>query len=116
MNKNLGSSEEEKISICDRIILWKGVMRRFLLYIFNRRYINKNFLKRQGKCLRCGACCKLAFKECPYLRIETDETTFCIKHELFRMPNCIIFPIDNNDIKDRNKISKKPCGYYFEED
>jgi hypothetical protein len=107
------SEEEIKISIFNRMFLWKGVIRRFLLYIVNRSYINKSYLKRQGKCLRCGACCKLAFKRCPYLKKETNENYSCIKHESFRTPNCIIFPIDPSDIKDRNIISKKPCGYSF---
>ena len=106
--------EEGKISIFTRIILWKGVIRRFLLYITNKKYINKNFIRRQGKCLRCGACCKLVFKKCPYLKMEIDGKTLCIKHELFRMPNCIVFPIDHNDIKYRNKILNKPCGYFFD--
>lgn len=95
-------------------MLWKGVVRRFVLYIFNRKYINEQHLKRQGECLRCGACCKLTFKKCPCLKTEEDGKYICIKHEIFRMPNCILFPIDDSDIKDRNIISKKQCGYYFE--
>jgi hypothetical protein len=113
--RTVGFNEEDiKVSIFNRIFLWKGVIRRLLLYFVNRRYINKNYLKRHGKCLRCGACCKLGFKWCPYLRLETDGEYFCKKHESFRIPNCKIFPIDTRDIKDRNIISKKPCGYYFE--
>jgi hypothetical protein len=104
---------ETNISIFNRIFLWKGVIRRFLLYIVSRGYISKSHLKRQGKCLRCGACCKLVFKRCPYLKKGTDENYSCAKHESFRMPNCIIFPVDPSDIKDRNIISKKPCGYSF---
>jgi hypothetical protein len=110
----MGKEEEIKISISNRFLLWKGVMRRLFIYFFNKKYMHKNCLKRKGACLRCGACCKLMFKRCPYLKMEIDEKCFCIKHESFRMPNCKIFPIDFADIKDRNIISKKPCGYYFE--
>ena len=114
VDKEIVVFEEEKVSIYTRLILWKGVIRRFFLYTFNKRYIEKKFSKRQGKCLRCGACCKLVFKKCPYLKTAIDGKTSCVKHASFRMPNCIIFPIDNNDLKDRNKISNKPCGYSFE--
>jgi hypothetical protein len=79
----------------------------------NRQYIYENHLKRQGKCLRCGACCKLMFKTCPCLKMEPDGKYICIKHESFRLPNCKIFPVDFRDINDRNIISTEKCGYYF---
>ncbi|GHV88809.1 hypothetical protein AGMMS50267_11690 [Spirochaetia bacterium] len=110
---NIFGESDKTISIFDRIKLWKGVIRRFLIYFFRKNYINKNILKRQGKCIRCGACCKLAFKECPYLKMGTEGKYTCIRHESFRMPNCIIFPIDQKDISDRNKVSNESCGYYF---
>ncbi|MDR1626490.1 MAG: hypothetical protein LBT33_08100 [Spirochaetia bacterium] len=32
------------------------------------------------------------------------------------MPNCKIFPVDYRDIKDRDAVSHKPCGYYFDQE
>ena len=37
----------------------------------------------------------------------------CKIHKSFRMPNCIIFPVDLRDIEDRNLVSSEPCGYKF---
>jgi hypothetical protein len=106
--------DEEKVSLFKRIVLWKGVIRRFVLYLFNKNYIHKTSLKRQGKCLRCGACCKLTFAYCPYLSVDANGRYSCVKHESFRLPNCVVFPIDQHDLLDRNIISQKPCGYSFE--
>ena len=111
---DISCEDNGKVSFFNRIVLWKGVIRRFLLYIFNKKYINKKHKERKGQCIRCGACCKLAVKKCMYLEIDTNKIYFCKHHKSFRMPNCVIFPIDNKDIKDRNIITKEPCGYYFE--
>ncbi|GMO17558.1 MAG: hypothetical protein Pg6A_04040 [Termitinemataceae bacterium] len=112
MGENLAVVADKKITIFHRMFLWKGVIRRFFIYVFKGHI--KNHGKRKGKCLRCGSCCKLMFKVCPYLKTEADGKCTCVKHESFRMPNCEIFPVDIRDIKDRNILSKQTCGYYFE--
>jgi hypothetical protein len=51
---------------------------------------------------------------CIYLIIASDGKSSCKKYKSFRTLNCKYFPIDTNDIKDRDIVSNKPCGYYFE--
>ena len=103
------------VSIGNRLLLWTGVMRRFLLYVFNRKYIEKSVSKRQGECLRCGACCRLVLSRCPHLTFEEDGKSSCTKYNTTRMPNCVIFPIDHRDIRERNIVSPTPCGFSFGE-
>jgi len=102
------------VSAAQRLLLWSGVMRRFLLYVFNKKYVEASASKCKGECLRCGACCRLAVSECPYLTFDDDGKSSCVKYNETRMPNCVIFPIDHRDIKERNIVSKIPCGYRFE--
>lgn len=90
-------------------------MRRFFLYVFNKKYVTESSLKRRGECLRCGACCRLIASACPYLTFEADGKSSCVKYATTRMPNCVIFPIDRRDIKERDIVSGTPCGYAFEE-
>jgi hypothetical protein len=95
-----------------RIFLLKGVLRRFFLYMFNRAYVQKNIERRKGSCKQCGACCRLFMSHCVYLRFE-DGKSSCVNYNGFRMPNCKIFPIDEQDIKERDVLSNIPCGYHF---
>ena len=105
-----------EISVGHRLLLWSGVMRRFLLYVFNKKYVKESVSKCQGECLRCGACCKLALKQCPYLAFDANGKSSCTKYDISRMPNCVVFPIDNRDIKERDIVSSTPCGYSFSAD
>ena len=93
--------------------LWCGVMRRFFIFIFHKKYIEDMLKFRSGKCARCGACCKLISRKCPYLELNSEGMYSCKIHKSFRMPNCIIFPVDYRDIEDRNLVTCKPCGYKF---
>jgi len=104
------------VSVGHRLLLWSGVMRRFLLYVFNKKYVKANALKCQGECLRCGACCKLALKQCPYLAFDECGKSSCTKYDNSRMPNCVVFPIDDRDIKERDIVSSTPCGFSFAPD
>jgi hypothetical protein len=97
-----------------RLTLWRGVLRRFFLFVFNKNYVETSISGRQGKCRRCGACCRLVLHQCVYLAVGEDGKSACSKYQSFRMPNCKIFPVDCRDIKDRDLISDAPCGYYFE--
>jgi len=101
------------VSVAHRLMLWSGVMRRFLLYVFNKKYVSESVSKCEGECLRCGACCRLFVKECPYLTFGEDGKSSCTKYNTVRMPNCVIFPIDSRDIRERDIVSKTPCGYSF---
>jgi hypothetical protein len=111
--ENAAFPADKKITIGNRLVLWFGVLRRFFLYVFNRKYVEQGIAKRKGNCARCGACCTLITGNCVYLSFDSDGKSLCRNYNAFRMPNCRIFPIDNNDIKDRDIVSKKPCGFYF---
>ncbi|MDR1931428.1 MAG: hypothetical protein LBQ57_01270 [Spirochaetales bacterium] len=52
-------------------------------------------------------------KQCVYLRFDEQGKSLCGIYQGRRMSNCVIFPIDERDINDRNRVSEMPCGYYF---
>jgi len=89
-----------------------GKARRFYIHTFNRDYIRRNRGRVRGECRRCGACCTLMF-DCPFLH-NSNEVAHCIRHET-RPRNCRVFPIDEQDIKDRDLVSRNgPCGFHFD--
>ena len=94
------------------VLLW-GKIRRFYYGHFEGNKVKKKLTLRRGECARCGACCKLMFT-CPFLVTHIDGTTSCMIHR--RRPlNCRIFPVDMQDIRDRDLIDKvSKCGFYFE--
>jgi hypothetical protein len=95
-----------------RLILLRGVARRFLLNLFRRRYVRESVARRQGTCRRCGACCHLVANTCARLRSRADGSTECWRYTSFRMPNCRTFPIDPRDLADRDLVAPDiPCGY-----
>jgi hypothetical protein len=108
------SNGDKNVSGVGRLILWIGVFRRFFLFLIMSNYVNRSIKKRKGACSRCGTCCKLLMKSCIHLRFDGEGNAECKKYKSFRMPNCKIFPIDKADIRDRDLVSSKPCGYYFE--
>ena len=88
-----------------------GKSRRFLYSMFGNGYVEKQLDQRQGECKRCGACCKLLL-DCPFLDDSTSPA-HCRIYE-YTSPNCTIFPLDERDIADRNRILPDvPCGYHF---
>jgi len=100
-----------------RMILLRGVLRRSFLYAFRPGYVRKSIALRKGQCARCGACCNLmAKKGCPMLGFEESGLSLCKIHGSFRMPNCVIFPVDARDIADRDLVAADgvKCGYSFE--
>jgi len=50
------------------------------------------------------------------LGFEDSGLSLCKIHGSFRMPNCIIFPVDARDIADRDLVALDgvKCGYSFE--
>lgn len=100
-----------------RLILLRGVVRRFFLNLFCKGYIRRSVAARKGECRRCGVCCHLVANKCPSLRILQQGNTRCVLYHLYRMPNCVTFPIDARDIADRDLVAPPdvPCGYFFDE-
>ena len=89
-----------------------GKSRRFLYSVFGNGYVTRQLDRRQGECKRCGACCKLLLN-CPFLD-DSKSLCNCRIYE-HTSPNCTIFPLDERDLADRNRIlPNEPCGYYFE--
>lgn len=100
-----------------RMILWRGVFRRFFLSVFRPGYVKASIARRQGSCARCGACCHLTAKHgCPSLAFEEAGLSLCKIHGSVRMPNCVIFPVDARDIADRDLVAPDgvKCGFRFE--
>ncbi len=100
-----------------RMILWRGVFRRFYFYLFRPGYVRQSIATRKGECARCGTCCNLTAKNgCPSLDFEEAGLSLCKIHGSFRMPNCVIFPVDKRDIADRDLVAPEgvKCGYHFD--
>jgi hypothetical protein len=97
--------------------LWRGVLRRFFLYVFNPKYVKRSIAARKGECKRCGACCHLVANKCGWLKLH-GGTSSCRVYNFRVTPNCWIFPIDARDIADRNLVApvNVPCGYSFPSD
>ncbi|MDR2588801.1 MAG: hypothetical protein LBC67_05175 [Spirochaetales bacterium] len=104
---------DARLTAAGRIFLWTGVLRRLFLFCFRKKYIEASIETRTGECLRCGACCRLAFAKCMYLDFDCDGKASCSRHTSVRMPNCVVFPIDSQDIKERDLVAHSPCGFYF---
>lgn len=98
--------------LLNKFLQGKGVIRRFFLGHFNKKYVNSQRLNRHGECKNCGVCCRFVIK-CPMLYQDDAGKYLCKIHN--RKPsNCNIFPINEEDIKDRNTIlNSGSCGYAF---
>ena len=114
--------QQEKISYAPqtlriRVALLKGVLRRFLLYIFRPGFVRDMHARRKGECSRCGVCCHLVANKCGALRLHADGQSTCSLYTLYRLPNCRTFPIDPRDIADRNLVAppERPCGYWWDD-
>ena len=88
----------------------RGKMRRFWLVYFRRRYVEEVLLPlRKSDCKRTGACCQLGFG-CPAF----DAKTKLCKIHPFKPLTCKLFPITEEDLRDRDFIyPKQSCGYSF---
>jgi len=95
-----------------RIILLKGVLRRFLLNVFRPAYVRTSVAQRTGTCKRCGVCCHLIANKCGALHLHRDGSSTCRLYTFYRLPNCRTFPIDPRDLADRDLVMPgTPCGY-----
>lgn len=97
--------------IKEKLKLGIGKVRRFTQAALRQDMVERSLAQRRGDCVRCGACCELAF-ECVFLKKNGSRTT-CLIHKL-RPFNCRMFPITPEDLADRDKVlPQQPCGYRF---
>ena len=81
---------------------WSAKLRRTLTSVLP---VAKN---RQGRCVRCGACCKLP-NVCPWLAFDEQNLAIC-KCYFFRPLNCRKYPRTESEF-----ITPETCGYHFED-
>jgi hypothetical protein len=83
----------------------RKMKRHIYIYLFSGR-VQKQLELREGSCLQCGRCCKLAFR-CPMLVGETPHSRCRIYNH--RSKVCMQFPISEEDLMDVNY----QCGHSF---
>lgn len=108
-----GDGLEEALSLGwrERAILGWGKFRRLYLLTFRPAYVEYSLKQRIGECHRTGTCCKLAFP-CPWFGL-LEYLSIC-RHYEHRPRNCMTFPIDERDIRDRDIVNPhNPCGFSF---
>ena len=88
-------------------VYMSGKARRFFLVHFNKSYIQRQLLCREGHCRQCGTCCNLLFT-CPTLM----KNGHCLIYGACRPGACKVFPIDQRDIDEVRMFGAK-CGYTF---
>lgn len=99
----------------ERLRLWAGAMRRLIRIVFQPQSVRENLARRQGECLRCGACCQMGSR-CNYFR-DDEGIPYCALYDRYRPPNCRLFPIDETDLSDRNLVAPdRPCGFWWATD
>ena len=62
---------------------------------------------RRGRCINCGACCKLP-NVCPFLKSGDDGREYCSIYPI-RPFNCRKYPRTESEF-----ITRDTCGYTFE--
>jgi len=98
-----------------RVILLRGVIRRFFLNVFRPGYVRESLAQRKGECERCGVCCHLVDNKCGALHLHKDGQSTCRLYSVYRLPNCRHFPIDPRDLEERDLVAPNvPCGYSWE--
>jgi Fe-S-cluster containining protein len=63
--------------------------------------------RRRGRCIRCGACCKLP-NVCPWLRYDAEGKSYCIIYPI-RPLNCRKYPRTPSE-----HITTESCGIRFD--
>jgi uncharacterized protein len=61
---------------------------------------------RKGKCINCGACCRLPNK-CMFLKHRSNGESYCAIHSI-RPINCRKYPRAKHE-----QLTKRTCGFYF---
>jgi len=95
-----------------RLVLgWGKIRRAVLVYLIND-IAKRKLANRQGECHGCGACCELMFV-CSWLD-RTNGNALCRCYDS-RSKVCELFPLDERDLKDRDRANpKQKCGYWFD--
>ena len=63
--------------------------------------------RRQGKCINCGACCKLP-NVCKFIKTSADGKVYCSVYAI-RPLNCRKYPRTESEL-----ITADTCGHRFE--
>jgi len=63
--------------------------------------------RRKGKCINCGACCKLP-NVCKFIKTGADGKVYCAVYPI-RLLNCRKYPRSESEL-----ITADTCGYRFE--
>jgi len=101
-----------KLTLKERLVLGKGKLRRFYYGFFRKNYVRQSHARRRGECKRCGACCNLMHR---CLSCDMQDGMANCKTYTWRPRNCRIFPVDEQDLRDRELLSHGiECGFYFE--
>ena len=79
---------------------WFGKLKRTCKSVLP---VDKN---RTGKCIHCGACCRLPVK-CPFLKFKPDGKSYCSIHPI-RILICRTYPRTESEW-----LTKKTCGFKF---
>jgi uncharacterized protein len=82
---------------------WNAKIKRTLCSVLP---VAKN---RRGKCLNCGACCKLPIP-CPMLGTRPNGLSYCKIHKIKPL-NCRKYPQ-----AEHHQVTKDTCGYWFEKE
>jgi|GEM_PF-501734 len=103
---------QEDIPIFQKINFFKFPLTKKNNYFAKfRRLITALFLpvskNRTGKCIQCGACCRLPIK-CPFLRKKKEGKFYCIIYAI-RPPNCRKYPRSESEF-----LTEATCGFRFE--
>lgn len=61
---------------------------------------------RRGRCIDCGACCKLP-NVCPFLKFKPNGKSYCAIHTI-RPLNCRKYPRTESEC-----ITGDTCGFWF---
>ncbi|MGR3179649.1 MAG: hypothetical protein ACUZ8E_16530 [Candidatus Anammoxibacter sp.] len=84
---------------------------RRCFYLSHKNEVLQSYRAREGKCKRCGGCCKSTFK-CRNLDYDEDGLSCCkINHKKPRL--CALYPYNQ---KDFFKHLQDRCGYKYEID
>jgi len=84
-----------------------GKVRRLALTHLCPDYVRAQLARREGECLRCGACCALLYT-CPVVAADGE----CLAYGRWRPRACHAFPIDERDLREVEALGRH-CGYRF---
>ncbi len=105
----------KQLTFKQRLIHFRGKVRRWWLIHFRPGYVKKALARRRGECTRLGTCCHLGYR-CFFLKHDENACAMCSIYEK-RPQNCRIFPLDERDLRERDFLMPDhPCGYYFVDD